>query len=179
MKAPFDRLECILGDLTQEPVDAIVNAASRELRGGGGVDGAIHRAAGEDLLKELEERYPQGCSTGDVCPSAGHRLAARHVFHAVGPIYRDGREGEPEALAACHTGALALCPERAVRTLAFPAISCGIYGYPWQAAAEIAVGATARELLRYPTVERVRFVLFGPELLDVFQRTLTRLRSEA
>ena len=179
MQPSYHTLECVQGDLTEQRVDAIVNAASRELRGGGGVDGAIHRAAGPELLEELRARYPAGCETGEVRPTAGHRLAARHVFHAVGPIYRDGRSGESEALAACHASALALCAEHDVRTLAFPAISCGVYGYPWEAAAEIALRTTARELLQYPSLERVRFVLFGSELLTVFQRTLARLRSEA
>lgn len=179
MSTAHERIRCVQGDLTEQRVDAIVNAANRELRGGGGVDGAIHRAAGPGLLAELRARYPDGCATGDVRPSAGHELPARFVFHAIGPVYRDGRQGEAEALRACYRGSLELCAEHEVRSIAFPAISCGVYGYPWRAAAEIAVGTVAAGLERASTIREVRFVLFGAELFDVFDAALGRLRPEA
>lgn len=172
-----DRIECALGDLTRERVDAVVNAANRALRGGGGVDGAIHRAAGPALLEELRRRYPDGCATGEVRATAGHGLPARHVFHAVGPRWRGGRSGEARALESCYRGALELADRHAVRTLACPAISCGVYGYPWEPAARIAVETVARGLASRPGLERVRFVLFEPDLFALFQRTLTELRG--
>src|SRR5271163_1265988 len=122
------RLKVMKGDLTKQKVEAIVNAANNALLGGGGVDGAIHRAAGPELLAEC--RTLGGCTTGEARITRGYRLPARHVIHAVGPRYRDGQHGEPALLAGAYTNRLRLAAENALRTIAFPAISCGIYGYP-------------------------------------------------
>jgi O-acetyl-ADP-ribose deacetylase (regulator of RNase III) len=172
---PFDRIECAIGDLTLERVDAIVNAANTTLRGGGGVDGAIHVAAGPGLLEECLRLHPDGCPTGDVRLTSGHRLPARFVLHAVGPVYADGTRGEPELLASCHRRAVEIASARGIRTISFPAISCGVYGYPWPEAAEIALGATAKALRERTGLERVRFVLFSDEIHRVFENALRRL----
>jgi O-acetyl-ADP-ribose deacetylase len=149
------------GDITQERVDAIVNAANESLQGGGGVDGAIHRAAGPELLAEC--RTLGGCRPGEAKATAGYRLHARHVIHTVGPIWHGGGRCEAETLAACHRNALALADELDCTSIAFPAISTGIYGYPVEAAAEVAVGATLDALAAHPGIELVRFVLFNDE----------------
>lgn len=177
MSNPFDRIQLVQGDLTRETTDAIVNAANESLRGGGGVDGAIHRAAGPELLAECIERHRDGCPTGDVRLTGGHDLPARWVIHAVGPIWRGGEEGEPALLSSCFTRALDVAAERDLRTVAFPAISCGVYGYPHKAAAEVSLAAIARGLERHAGIECVRIVLFGPDLLGVFQAALARLRA--
>ena len=174
---PWSRIECVQGDLTREDVDAIVNAANSSLRGGGGVDGAIHRAAGPELLVECERLHPDGCPTGEVRITRGFRLPARHVIHAVGPVWGGGRAGEAELLAACHERAIELAARDGMSSLAFPAISCGVYGYPWTLAADVALGSTARALERNAGIERVRFVLFHRELLDIFASTLVRLAA--
>jgi O-acetyl-ADP-ribose deacetylase (regulator of RNase III) len=173
----WDRVECVRGDLTREAVDAIVNAANESLRGGGGVDGAIHRAAGPELLAECIELHSGGCPTGDVRLTRGFLLAARFVIHAVGPVWRGGTHGEAELLASCHTRALELAEREGFRTVSFPAISCGIYAYPWREASEVVLAAIARALERCPTVERVRVVLFGDDLLEVFRGTRMRLSN--
>ena len=169
------RIECAIGDLTLERVDAIVNAANSSLRGGGGVDGAIHRAAGPGLLEECIRLHPGGCATGDARITSGHGLAAKWVIHAVGPVYRGGSEGEAEKLAAAHLRALEIADEHGLATISFPAISCGAYGYPWRAAAEVALSAVASELAERPRLARVRFVLFSREIHRVFEETLLRL----
>lgn len=169
------RIECLVGDLTLERVDAIVNAANTTLRGGGGVDGAIHRAAGPGLLEECVRLHPEGCATGDARITTGHGLLAKWVIHAVGPVYRGGRNGEDEQLAGAHLRALELADERGLATLSFPAISCGAYGYPWPGAAEVALSAVASELAERPRIVRVRFVLFSREIHRVFEETLARL----
>ena len=161
-------IEVARGDITQQRVDAIVNAANETLLGGGGVDGAIHRAAGPGLLDEC--RALGGCRPGEAKATAGHRLPARHVVHTVGPVWRGGGHGEPETLAACHTNALALARELGCRTIAFPAISCGIYGFPPELAARIAVEAV-RE---HAPLELVRFVLFNDETYDAFSAAVTK-----
>ena len=158
-------IETILGDITEQDVDAIVNAANSSLLGGGGVDGAIHRAAGPALLAEC--RLLGGCDIGDAKATGAGRLAAHYVIHTVGPVWRGGTYGEPELLAACHRRSLELARELGCRTIAFPAISTGIYGYPVTEAAATAIRAV-REAIE-PPVESVRFVLFSDAALDAFR----------
>lgn len=169
------RIRLKVGDITEEQVDAIVNAANESLLGGGGVDGAIHRAAGPALLAEC--RTLGGCPTGEARITSGYRLPARHVIHTVGPIYRDGTRGEPELLRRAHSASLALAAEHALGTLAFPAISCGVYGYPLDAAASIAIDAVAAGLARYAQLAEVRFVLFSQATYAAFERALERARA--
>ena len=176
MTAAFEHIECVQGDITTERVDAIVNAANEALRGGGGVDGAIHRAAGPGLLQECIERWPDGCPTGEARLTGGHGLAARYVIHTVGPGYRDGRQGEAELLASCYRNSVAVATENDLGTLAFPAISTGVFGYPWAEAAEVALTALATALAQPTTVQRVRMVLFSDDMFELFAATLQRLR---
>ncbi len=150
-------LKVVQGDITTRPVDAIVNAANSSLLGGGGVDGAIHRAAGPELLEACRKLH--GCTTGDAKATPGFRLAAKWVFHAVGPVWNGGDRGEAEKLAGCYRRCLELAREHGVRSIAFPAISTGIYGYPKEAAAEIAV-KTCRGFADGNGVEVVEFVCF-------------------
>jgi O-acetyl-ADP-ribose deacetylase len=156
------RMEVIEGDLTALPVDAIVNAANPTLLGGGGVDGAIHRAAGPGLLAEcsaLPELTPGvRCPTGEARLTGGHHLPARYVIHTVGPVWRGGRQGEPELLAACYRNALALASVHGVKSIAFPAISCGIFGYPIEQAVPLAVRTVRAWTERRP--EHVVFCCF-------------------
>jgi O-acetyl-ADP-ribose deacetylase len=158
-------------DITTLAVDAIVNAANQSLQGGGGVDGAIHRAAGPDLLREC--RTLGGCPTGQARITAGYRLPARYVIHAVGPRYRDGKHGEPDLLASCFRNSLELAVAHAVKTIAFPAISCGIYGYPIPDAARIAAGSVRDFLASDETIEQVIFACFGAEVFDAFQAAVS------
>jgi len=166
-------IEVVQGDITKERVDAIVNAANRSLLGGGGVDGAIHRAGGPEILEQC--RKLKGCETGDAKLTTGGRLPARYVIHTVGPVYRDGRHGEPELLASCHRRSLEVARDHALKTVSFPAISCGVYGYPIEEAAGIAVGAVGRFVAANPGFERVRFVLFSPEVYAAFEQALAAL----
>ena len=157
-------IEAVRGDITLQEVDAIVNAANSSLLGGGGVDAAIHRAAGPELLAEC--RLLGGCATGDAKATGAGRLAARYVIHTVGPVWRGGAHGEAELLASCYRRSLELAGTLGCRTVAFPAISAGIYGYPVREAAAIAV-ETARETMA-PRIDLVRFVLFNDETFDAF-----------
>ena len=161
------KIEVVQGDITTEEVDAIVNAANTSLLGGGGVDGAIHRAAGPELLAAC--RPLGGCSTGDAKATPGFRLPARWVIHAVGPRWRGGQRGEPEALASCYRRSLEIADELGARSIAFPAISTGIYGFPPDRAAQIAV-ATIRAA--HTRVELVRLVAFDGETARLLERAL-------
>ncbi|MGD8395352.1 MAG: O-acetyl-ADP-ribose deacetylase [Candidatus Eiseniibacteriota bacterium] len=178
-RSVFERLEAMPGDITVLAVDAIVNAANTTLLGGGGVDGAIHRAAGPGLRAECATLG--GCPTGEARLTAGHQLPARHVIHTVGPVYRDGEHGEPEALAGCYRRSLELASHHGLRSLAFPAISCGAYGYPIAAAARIAVETVVSYLRDHPEIDTVLFVLYGDDTLAVYQDALVaaRRRSDA
>ena len=163
-------IEAVRGDITDQAVDAIVNAANPSLLGGGGVDGAIHRAGGPEIVAEC--RVLGGCDTGDAKATTAGRLPARYVIHTVGPVWRGGAHGEPELLASCYRNSLRLAAEHEVRSIAFPAISCGIYGYPIDQAAEIAV----RECAKAQSLERIILVCFGSDVFDACRTALTRSR---
>jgi len=172
---PWDRIELSRGDITRVECDAIVNAANSTLLGGGGVDGAIHRAAGSGLYQECATLG--GCPTGEARITGAHDLPCRHVIHTVGPVYRDGRHGEPDLLRACHENALKLAREHAIGSIAFPAISCGAYHYPIADAARIALSTTAAFLKANDPPHRVIFVLFGGETYSAFDRVRTDLMT--
>jgi len=167
---PRVRVEGVLGDITAEEVDAVVNAANPSLLGGGGVDGAIHRAAGPDLVAAC--RLLGGCPTGDAKATPGFRLAARWVIHTVGPVWRGGAQGEAELLAACYRRSLEVADELGARSVAFPAISTGVYGFPPAAAATIAV-ATIRAAAATSPVELVRLVAFDRRTFDLYAEILS------
>ena len=169
------RLEVVVADITTLRVDAIVNAANRSLLGGGGVDGAIHRAAGPELLAEC--RTLHGCETGGAKITLGYRLPARHVIHAVGPVWHDGNEGEDQALASCYRSAIEVCRSNGLASLAFPAISTGIYRFPADRAAGIAVSATIEALHAAPAISRVIFCCFSGESARLHEEALAAFRS--
>jgi len=175
-KSPTGRsIELKEGDITRIPVDAIANAANSSLAGGGGVDGAIHRAGGPAIMRELDtiRQLQGGCPTGSAVATTAGNLPAKYVFHAVGPVYRDGRHGEPDLLASCYRKCLQLAEEHGVRTISFPAISTGVYGYPQKEAAAIALREVKQHLGRDDiSVRTVIFVLFGKSAYDVYASML-------
>ena len=164
------RIEAVQGDITREKVDAVVNAANKSLLGGGGVDGAIHRAGGPAILAEC--RKLGGCDTGDAKITTAGNMPAKHVIHTVGPVYRDGKHGEPDLLAGCFRRSLEVAVENGLTSVAFPAISCGVYGYPIPEAARIAVKTVADFAESHDGPELVRFVLFSPDVLRAFEKAL-------
>lgn len=173
------QFELIRGDITTERVDAIANAANEALRGGGGVDGAVHRAAGPGLLEELQRRYPDGTPTGTAVVSDGHALPARWVLHAVGPVWRGGGHREPDLLAGAYRSSLRLADEIGARSVAFPAISMGIYGYPPPEGAALAVETVAEHLRGETRIELVRFVLFSDETYELFADAAVGLQVDS
>ena len=170
-------IKLVLGDITRIPADAIVNAANSALAGGGGVDGAIHRTGGRAIMADLERRYgaDRYCATGSAVVSDAGDLPATWVIHAVGPIWRGGAAGEPEFLASAYRTSLRLAAEQGARTVTLPAISCGIYGYPLDKAARIAIDTVRDVLATEPgPIEEVTFVLFSQDTYDVFEEALSR-----
>jgi len=165
-------IELVIGDITEQDVDAIVNAANPSLLGGGGVDGAIHRAGGPAILAEC--RQLGGCEPGDAKPTTGGHLPARHVIHAVGPIWHGGGEGEEELLASCHRRAIELAEELGSSSVAFPAISTGAYGYPVELAAPGAIEARQAALEAQPSVELARFVFRDEPTLAAYRAALSK-----
>jgi O-acetyl-ADP-ribose deacetylase len=165
------RIEIVEGDITQQAVDAIVNAANTTLLGGGGVDGAIHRAAGPELLAEC--RALGGCPTGQAKITRGYRLLAKWVIHTVGPVWRDGRHNEDELLASCYRSCFALAEQNGIRTIAFPSISTGAYGFPMDRAARIALRETRDFLQNSRSVEKVLLVCFGQTARETYEKALS------
>jgi O-acetyl-ADP-ribose deacetylase (regulator of RNase III) len=181
MEKRFGRkaLRLTTGDITKVPSDAIVNAANASLAGGGGVDGAIHRAGGPSIMAELDviRKQKGGCPTGSAVATGAGNLPAKFVFHAVGPVYRDGKHGEPDLLASCYRTALAMAEERGLARITFPSISTGVYGYPLAEAAPIAVRAVVDHLSRNDgTVDDVTFVLFDQRTYDAYEKAVTAVQ---
>ena len=171
------RIHALQGDITTLAVDAIVNAANSTLLGGGGVDGAIHRAAGPDLLREC--RKLNGCEPGDVRVTGGYRLPAKKVIHAVGPVWQGGNRSEPELLAACYRKSIALAQENGLRSIAFPCISTGVYGYPIELATPVAIGAVSDALDDAPGIDEVVFCCFSARDLAVYESALAGIKPPA
>jgi O-acetyl-ADP-ribose deacetylase (regulator of RNase III) len=163
-----DRIDIRKCDITTLSVDAIVNAANSSLLGGGGVDGAIHRAAGPELMQEC--RLLGGCPTGQAKLTRGHRLPAKFILHTVGPVWNGGTHNEPKLLASCYRACFALAREHGLKSLAFPAISCGVYGYPIELAVEIALRETMAELASNQAIEKVVFACFGEDVFSAYTR---------
>jgi O-acetyl-ADP-ribose deacetylase (regulator of RNase III) len=172
-RTPLDKIELVQGDLTREETDAIVNAANTTLLGGGGVDGAIHRAGGPAILEECKKIG--GCPTGEAVITTGGKLQAKYVIHTVGPVYRDGAHGEAELLASAYRNSMKVAKENGVRTVAFPSISTGVYSYPVPDAARIALRTVLDELQDPGSVERVRFVLFDAGTYRDYEAALAEL----
>jgi O-acetyl-ADP-ribose deacetylase len=170
LKNPAAKIDIVRGDITTFDVDAIVNAANTTLLGGGGVDGAIHRAAGPELLAEC--RTLGGCQPGEAKLTPGYRLPARFVIHTVGPVWTGGKRGEPQILVNCYRNSLELAVKNRIKTIAFPAISCGAYGYPIREAARIAVDTTREFLAIDAKIEKVTFVVASDEILRAYQLLL-------
>ena len=166
----LERIEIVDGDITEQRVDAIVNAANTTLLGGGGVDGAIHRAAGAELLAEC--RTLGGCATGQAKITQGYRLAAQWVIHTVGPVWHGGQHDEDDLLASCYRSSFALAEQHALRTIAFPCISTGVYGFPMDRAAHIAIRETSAHLRKSKTIAKVLLVCFGAQAHEVHSRAL-------
>ncbi len=171
----MNRIEIISGDITQLKVDAIVNAANNAMCGGGGVDGAIHRAAGSELLAEC--RKAGGCKTGAAKITGGYKLPAKHIIHAVGPVWYGGDLGEPELLASCYRESLKLAVDNQLKSIAFPAISCGAYRYPIDKACDIAISEVSKFLREFDQIEKVIFVCFDVKVDKQLNKALMRLRE--
>jgi O-acetyl-ADP-ribose deacetylase (regulator of RNase III) len=163
-------LSLVEGDITQQGTDAIVNAANKTLRGGGGVDGAIHRAGGPKILEECIKIG--GCETGEAVITTGGKLKARYVIHTVGPVYRDGLHNEPRLLENAYKNSLRLASSKGIKSIAFPSISTGAYGYPLEAAAEIALRTAINYLREHDDIELIRFVLFGQKAFEAYEKKL-------
>src|SRR5438128_800342 len=169
------QIDAIQGDITQQRLDAVVNAANTTLLGGGGVDGAIHRAAGPELLEAC--RALGGCPTGEAKVTKCYRLLVKWVIHTVGPVWRDGRHGEDEVLASCYRNSLALAVEKRARTIAFPSISTGAYGFPMERAARIAVAEIKKFLEQNSSLEKVVLVCFGQSAFDIYQEAVREMTN--
>lgn len=168
----FEKINLVEEDITTLNVDAIVNAANNSLLGGGGVDGAIHSAAGSELLEEC--RALGGCATGDAKITKGYNLPAKYIIHAVGPIWKDGSKGEAELLASCYKNCFLIAREYQLKTIAFPAISTGVYGFPKQPAAEIAVQETHKALSENSKLTGIYFVCFNPATMEAYKKALSK-----
>ncbi|MBM81371.1 MAG: O-acetyl-ADP-ribose deacetylase [Planctomycetaceae bacterium] len=171
------RIELVQGDITQQEVDAIVNAANSALMGGSGVDGAIHRVGGPSIMAETDSLYPNGCPTGSAVPSTAGNLSAKYVLHAVGPVWHGGTKGESEMLASAYRTCLELAVQNGCKSIAFPALSTGVYGYPMDLAAEQSLSVAREFLIEKKKPSVVRFVLFGDGAYGAFARVLESLTA--
>jgi len=171
-------LELVQGDITHERTDAIVNAANSHLAGGGGVDGAIHRAGGPSFMEETRTKYPRGCPTGGAVITGAGKMSIKFVIHAVGPVYRDGKHGEPELLASAYRTSLEVAAAAGCRSISFPSLSTGAYSYPIELAAPIAIRTVVDFLEAKPAIELVRFVLFDGRAYDVFARAAEQVAQD-